>query len=47
MFLFVFVVVRMRLVGEAVAEEVHASTLTVLGIATWGKIAFREKMMVD
>jgi hypothetical protein len=33
-------------VGEAVADEVHTSSLTVLGIATWGKIAFRDKMVV-
>lgn len=36
----------MRLVGEAVADEFHTCNLTVLGIASWGKIAFREQMMV-
>lgn len=38
----------MRLVGEAVAEEYPKYSsdeeLTVLGIATWGKIAMREKL---
>jgi len=38
----------MRLVGEAVAEEYPKyssdTELTVLGIATWGKIAMREKL---
>jgi transient receptor potential cation channel subfamily M member 2 len=38
----------MRLVGEAVADEFHKynQKLTVLGIATWGKIALREQMIV-
>lgn len=36
----------MRLVGEAVADEFHTCNLTVLGIATWGKIAFRDQMVV-
>lgn len=38
----------MRLVGEAVAEEFSGqdNKLTVLGIATWGKIALRNKMIV-
>ena len=36
----------MRLVGEAVADEFHVCNLTVLGIATWGKIAFRDQMQV-
>jgi hypothetical protein len=38
----------MRLVGEAVADEFHAQSnnLVVLGIATWGKIALRDKMQV-
>ena len=36
----------MRLVGEAVAEEFHSANLTVLGVATWGKIRFREQMTV-
>jgi transient receptor potential cation channel subfamily M protein 2 len=36
----------MRLVGEAVAEEFQDNKLTVLGIATWGKIALRDKMIV-
>lgn len=35
----------MRLVGEAVADEFHTCNLTVLGIATWGKIAFRDQMV--
>jgi transient receptor potential cation channel subfamily M protein 2 len=39
----------MRLVGEAVAEEFQKGQfdLTVLGIATWGKIALREQMTID
>jgi transient receptor potential cation channel subfamily M protein 7 len=37
----------MRLVGEAVADEFHKSKLTVLGIATWGKIALRDKMILS
>ena len=37
----------MRLVGEAVADEFHTCNLTVLGIATWGKIAFRDQMVVN
>lgn len=36
----------MRLVGEAVADDFHNTNLTVLGIATWGKIAMRDKMIV-
>ncbi len=28
------------------ADEVHTCDLTVLGIVTWGKIAFRDKMVV-
>lgn len=36
----------MRLVGEAVADEFHTCNITVLGIATWGKIAFRDQMIV-
>lgn len=37
----------MRLVGEAVADEFHkqSTNLTVLGIATWGKVALREQMI--
>jgi hypothetical protein len=35
----------MRLVGEAVADEFHTCNLTVLGIATWGKIGFRDQMV--
>lgn len=36
----------MRLVGEAVADEFQRGhfDLTVLGIASWGKIALREQM---
>jgi transient receptor potential cation channel subfamily M protein 2 len=37
----------MRLVGEAVADEFHTCDLTVLGIATWGKVSFREQMIVS
>lgn len=39
----------MRLVGEAVAQEFHhySTKLTVLGIATWGKIALRNQMIVQ
>lgn len=36
----------MRLVGDAVEEDFHAHELTVLGIATWGCIAFREDLIV-
>lgn len=38
----------MRLVGEAVADEFknYNSHLTVLGIATWGKVALRDQMTV-
>ena len=36
----------MRLVGEAVADDFHNTNLTVLGIATWGKIAMRDRMIV-
>jgi hypothetical protein len=37
----------MRLVGEAVADEFHKYNfkLTVLGIATWGRIALRQKLV--
>ena len=37
----------MRLVGEAVTEESHkySADITVLGIATWGRVAFRDKMI--
>jgi hypothetical protein len=39
----------MRLVGEAVADEFQKGQLdlTVLGIATWGKIALREQMTIN
>mgnify|MGYP002786892365 CR=1 FL=1 len=37
----------MRLVGEAVADEFHTCNLIVIGIATWGKIAFRNQMIVS
>ncbi len=37
----------MRLVGEAVADEYHTTNLVVLGIATWGVIALREKLIVS
>ena len=39
----------MRLVGEALAEEYHKynTNLTVLGIATWGTIEFKEKLVVS
>jgi transient receptor potential cation channel subfamily M protein 2 len=37
----------MRLVGEAVAEESLSQPVTVLGIATWGKIALRDQMKVE
>jgi hypothetical protein len=35
----------MRLVGEAVSEEFNK--LIVIGIATWGKIALRKKLIVS
>ena len=37
----------MRLVGDAVAEDLNAQDLTVLGIASWGCIAFKDKMVND
>lgn len=38
-----------RLVGEAVSEELYKnnSSLTVLGIATWGKIAYRDELKTE
>ena len=36
----------MRLVGEAVTEEFHATNITVLGIATWGAITNRDTMII-
>ena len=37
----------MKLVGEAIVESVFdMSKVTVLGIATWGVIADREKLLV-
>lgn len=38
----------MRLVGEAVAEEPskYGRDIVVLGIATWGKIALRDRMVL-
>lgn len=39
----------MRLVGEAVSGEFlknNSSKIVVLGIATWGKIAMRDQMIV-
>jgi hypothetical protein len=37
----------MKLVGEAVAEELHEydTNLTVLGIATWGVIKDKELLI--
>ena len=35
----------MRLVGDAVAEDLNAQDLTVLGIASWGCISFKENMV--
>jgi hypothetical protein len=35
----------MKLVGEAVAQA-HGENLKVLGIATWGVIAFRKKLVI-
>ncbi|CAF0758789.1 unnamed protein product [Brachionus calyciflorus] len=40
----------MRLVGEAISEEFHkqnCNTITVLGIATWGKIDMRDELIVQ
>ena len=36
-----------KLVGEAVAEELHKykTSLTVLGISTYGSIKYREKLV--
>jgi hypothetical protein len=37
----------MKLVGEAIVESVvDLSKVTVLGIATWGKVADRETLLV-
>jgi hypothetical protein len=37
----------MKLVGEAVNEEIHKynTELTVLGIATYGTIKYRERLV--
>ena len=35
----------MRLVGDAVAEDLYAEELTVLGIASYGCIAFKDEMI--
>lgn len=35
----------MRLVGDAVNEDLRANKLHVLGIATWGVVAFRDKLI--
>lgn len=35
----------MKLVGEAVSESI--SKLTVIGIASWGKIALRDKLVQE
>ena len=35
----------MRLVGDAVAEDLNAEDVTVLGIASYGCIAFKEEMI--
>jgi hypothetical protein len=38
----------MKLVGDAIAESVDdLSKVTVLGIATWGKVAGREDLAVN
>ena len=36
----------MRLAGDAVVEDLHFGKITLLGIATWGCIAFREDLLV-
>jgi transient receptor potential cation channel subfamily M protein 2 len=36
----------MRLVGDAVAQDLNAKDLTVLGIASWGCIDFNEELIV-
>ena len=36
----------MKLVGDAVAEDLHFGQQTVLGIATWGRIAFKDSLIV-
>ncbi len=36
----------MKLVGDAIAEDLNAEDLTVLGIASYGCIAFNEDMIV-
>ncbi len=35
----------MKLIGDAVAEDLDAHSLTVLGVATWGCIANREELL--
>jgi transient receptor potential cation channel subfamily M protein 2 len=38
----------MKLVGDAIAESVvDLSKVAVLGIATWGKVAYRNKLVVN
>ena len=34
-----------KLVGEAVADETHKESLTVIGIANWGCLALRDRMI--
>lgn len=36
----------MRLIGDAVAEDLHATDLTVLGIATWGCVEKNDLLVV-
>jgi hypothetical protein len=37
----------MKLVGEAMKEESYKDNLTLIGIAKWGKVALRNKLIVN
>jgi hypothetical protein len=37
----------MKLVGEAMKEQSYKENLTLIGIAKWGKVALRNKLIVD
>lgn len=36
----------MRLVGDAVGDEISIENITVLGLATWGTVANRDLLVV-
>ena len=37
----------MKLVGEAVADQSHKHNLTLIGIATWGRVSNRKMLTLD